>query len=320
MTTLTKTEFEIIEGIFHDGLGTYAEVTLANALILRAKLSQPLFDVAHSRAKMVDAINRLPTSHKSREVFQQEISLIMDAAQKGAEELLCKVEPAVLVRVNHVPTEYAGAKAADLVLEFIAHPSVPISVKTDKSGRVAVAEGQTSDVGEKWAARYLRVSPSELRQTIQLMGFSSMASLKSDYLNIARLVARLLIQKLDLKYCEPTNFSNAQVGNLDAVKYLLKQLLLFKKGSDGSYVIILGRSTGDVKWESRLDAIDIDSLTADRISFTPAIPRRHLMGSTFGIKIDGKTVVTFQIKHKRGESRGTARQFEFLDITTRLEV
>jgi hypothetical protein len=31
-----------------------------------------------------------------------------------------------------------------------------------------------------------------------------------------------------------------------------------------------------------------------------------------------RTVVTFQVKHRRGRVKGTARQLEFSDITTRL--
>jgi hypothetical protein len=107
---------------------------------------------------------------------------------------------------------------------------------------------------------------------------------------------------------------------LEAAKYLLRRLRHFKHGNDNSRVIIFDRTTGDVKWESLLDEIDIDRLTADRISFLPSRPRGHPIASEFGIKIDGRTVVSFQIKHKRGRSRGTAHQYEFSDITTRLRI
>ena len=84
-------------------------------------------------------------------------------------------------------------------------------------------------------------------------------------------------------------------------------------------MIIFDRKTGEVKWESRLDAVDVDALTSERISFRPSRPRGgKRSGSEFGIKIDGKPVVTFQIKHKRGTARTTTRREEFSDITTRL--
>jgi hypothetical protein len=88
MTSLSKTEFEIIEGKFHDGLGTYAELSLANALIAVANASQPLFDLRRSKAKMVEAIGALPEGHPSRITFQKEIVNIEKGSQQGAIEIL----------------------------------------------------------------------------------------------------------------------------------------------------------------------------------------------------------------------------------------
>ena len=318
---LSKTEFEVIEGIFHDGLGTLAEVTLANELIGLTHLAQPAFDTSRSKAKMADAISRLPASHASRSIFQREISNVEAGAKRGARELIEGLKPAFPVRVRHVPREYADAKAGDLRIEFAGRAPLPISVKTDKSGKVAVAEGQTPEIGPKWAERYFNVSAAELGEMVRALGYSSITELKSHYLNVARLVAEILIRKLRLVGCRPTDFSGARATDLGAIKHLFHQLLLFKSGKDHSRVIIFDRSTGDVKWESLLDGVDIDGLTSDRISFLPSRPRHgHVIGSEFGIRIDGRTIVSFQIKHKRGRSRGTVRQYEFSDITTRLRV
>jgi hypothetical protein len=318
---LSKTDFEIIEGVFHDGLGTYAEVSLANELIALADLKQTPFDASPSKAKMLDAINRLPPSHPSRGVFHKEIANIEGATKQGAVEILNQVRPAGLTRVRHTARDYADAKAGDLRLELSGRADLPVSVKTDKSGKVAVSEGQTPDIGAKWAERYFKVTPAERDRMIGELGFASLDELKSHYLNVARLVAHVLIQKLKLSECHPTDFRMARVGDLEAAKYLLRRLRHFKHGNDDSRVIIFDRTTGDVKWESLLDAIEIDSLTADRFSFLPSRARGgHPIASEFGIKIDGRTVVSFQIKHKRGRSRGTAHQYEFSDITTRLRI
>jgi hypothetical protein len=317
---LSKTEFEIIEGRFHDGLGTYAELTLANALVAHARLAQPPFDTSPGRTKILAAIAALPASHPSRPIFEREIVNIEGAARAGAAMLLAAAG-GKLLRVRHVAREFADAKAGDLRLEFADRAPLPVSVKTDKSGKVAVAEGQTPDIGAKWAARYFRVSESELRAMANELGFSSLAEMKADYLNVARLVALILMRKLELTDCEPTDFSRARVGNVEAVKYLFRQLLRYKRGSDESRVVIFDRATGEVKWESRLDAVDIDALTGERISFRPSRPRGgRPIGSEFGIKVDGRVVVTFQVKHKRGRSRGTAEGDDFGDITTRLQV
>jgi hypothetical protein len=318
---LSTTDFDVIEGHFHDGLGTYAEVLLANELILLARITQQPFDVLHSKAKMLDAINRLPASHPSRAIFRREIVNIEAGVKLGAAELLKQAGRARLTRVRHTALEYADAKAADLRLEFNGRADLPVSVKTDKSNKVAVAEGQTPHIGEKWAGRYFRVSADELNKFISDLGYSSMSELTSNYLNVARLVADVLIRKLRLVNCDPTDFSRARVTDIDALKYLLHQLVLFKSGKDKSRVIIFDRSTGQVKWESLLDEVDIDRLTADRVSFLPSRPRGgHPIASEFGVKIDGRTVVSFQIKHKRGSARDTIHRYEFSDITTRLRI
>lgn len=270
---------------------------------------------------MDDAISRLPVSHQSRTTFKEEIINIDEAVKRGAVELLSKAGAAKMTRVRHTPGEYADAKAGDLRLEFAGRADMPVSVKTDKSKKVAVAEGQTPNIGTKWAERYFRVTPAELDRMMLELGFSSMAELKSHYLNVARLVASVIIYKLKLSQCQPTDFSRARVEDLDAVKYLLRRLLHFKHGNDESCVIIFDRSTGEVKWESLLDGVDIEKLTRERISFLPSHPKNgHPITSEFGIKIDGKTVVSFQIKHRRGAARATAHHYEFSDITTRLRI
>jgi len=318
---LSTTAFDIIEGHFHDGLGTYAEVMLANELISLSRIKQQPFDVTRSRAKMLDAIKRLPATHTSREIFQREIANIESGIKRGAAELLKQAGGARLTGVRHTALEYANAKAADLRLEFDSRADMPVSVKTDKSNKVAVAEGQTPLIEEKWAERYFRVTRGDLNKMIADLGFSSIGELKSNYLNVARLVAGVLISKLGLVDCKPDDFSRARVTDLGALKFLLHQLVLFKSGNDRSRVIIFDRSTGRVKWESLLDEVDIDLLTADRVSFLPSRPRGgHPIGSEFGVKIDGRTVVSFQIKHKRGSARSTIHHYEFSDITTRLRL
>ncbi|MFL6214063.1 MAG: hypothetical protein ACJ74J_09245 [Blastocatellia bacterium] len=316
----SKSDFDVTEGIFHDGLGTFAEIVLANELIAQARLSQAPFDVTASRAKMQRAIRRLPDRDAHGERFRQEVANVEAAAQRGAAELLKTASPARLIAVRHTPREYQDAHAGDLRLVFDGRSEMPVSVKTDKSHKVAVAEGQTPDIGTKWALRYFRIAPAELDAMIRELGYDSMAALKAHYLNVARLVAHVLIRKLKLADCEPTDFSRARVTDMETLKYLLRQLRYFKHGNDHSHVIIFDRATGAVKWESLLDSVDIERLTPERVSFLPSHPRNHPIASEFGLRIDGATVVSFQIKHRRGRARGTARETEFLDITTRLRI
>ncbi len=314
----SATEFEIIEGQFHDGLGTFAELKLANKLIELGGIGQLPFNLETCEAKMRAAISRLPNNHPARKQFEIELANIAKATERGALTLLNRFEKASLAAVLHTAKDFASAKAADLVLEFQTGERLPLSVKTEKSNKIAVAEGQTPDIQTKWAERYFRVSPTEFTLLMRELGFASMEELKANYLNVSELVAQILIRKLGLVDCQPDDFSRARVTNLEAAKFLFRQLLRFKHGNDGSTVIIFDRENGSVSWESRLEAMDVEQLTADRISFRPSRPRSNHIASEFGIKIDGQVVVTFQIKHKRGKARGSQRQFEFSDITTRL--
>lgn len=316
---VSPAEFAVIEGIFHDGLGTFAELKLANSLIEFSAIDQPLFDLSAAETKMRQAAERLPSNHPARKKFETEKANIAAAAAQGAAALLSRTDKAALIRVHHSAKDFSDAKAADLVLEFRRGLMWPISVKTEKSNKIAVAEGQTPELLDKWAARYFQVSPQEFEALQRELGHDSLSDLKSNYLNVSRLAAQVLIRKLGLLDAEPNDFSRARVTNLEAAKFLFRRLLQFKHGNDGSTVIIFDRENGSVAWESKLEGIDIEKLTAERISFRPSRPRNgKAIASEFGIKVDGQAVVTFQIKHKRGKARGGARQYEFSDITTRL--
>ena len=311
--------FEIIEGVFHDGLGTFAELTLANNLIELARIKQPPFSTAASEAKMRNAVERLPVNHPARKRFEIERANIAAATVRGAASLLDRADKTSLVRVRHTARDFSDARAADLVLEFDQGVRLPVSVKTEKSNKIAVAEGQTPEIFEKWAARYFQMPRAEFDGLMRELGFASLAEMKSSYLNVSQLVAQVLIRKLGLTDCAPNDFSRARVTNVDAAKFLFRQLVKFKHGNDGSTVIIFDRENGSVAWGSKLESVKVEKLTAERISFRPSRPRAgQPIASEFGIKIDNQVVVTFQVKHKRGKTRGSQQQVDFSDITTRL--
>ncbi|MBI1762249.1 MAG: serine hydrolase [Acidobacteria bacterium] len=317
---LSKQAFDNIEGHFHDALGTYAELLLANQLIAQGQLTQMPFAVTKTETKLNAALAQLPATDARRARLQREVEYIRSAAQQGARALLTD-SGRTLATVRHTAREFADAHAADVRLEFTDGTALPVSVKTDKSNKVAVAEGQTPDLFNKWLARYFNVSREEYDGLIRELGFADEAELKANYRHVARLVAEVLIRKLALSDCAASDFSRARATNLAAAQHLFKQLRHYKHGNDASRVIIFDRVDGEVKWDSRLDALDVNALTAERISFLPARPRNGAATATeFGLKIDRQTVVTFQIKHRRGKAKGTARQYEFSDLTTRLSL
>lgn len=316
---MPKRDFEGIEGVFHDGLGTFAELSLANQLITLGDIAQRRFDLTFQQAKMETAIDSLPQEHPKRIAYPREIANIERAAAEAASMLLDQVARTELRGIEHVARDYAGAKGADLLLSFPNRPPLPVSVKTDKSGKAAVADGQTSEIREKWAKRYFSVSDEEFDGILLDLGFKSLPELKAHYLNVAEFVVEVMIRKLQLSNCSKTDLSYARTNNINAVKHVLSQLLVYKNGTDNSRVVILSRTSGQVIWETLLDTVDIDSLTSSEVSFRPSRPKfGRRVGSEFAVKVDGRAVVTFQVKHQRGAVHGTAREQEFRDITTRL--
>ena len=318
MPEFTKSDYENVEGEFHDGLGTFAEIRLANAVITQAGLSQTLFDEAPSRLKMLAAIDRLPNDHRMKAELAVEITRIEAAAAQAATILLEQAR-APLTRVRHTAQEYAGGNAADIVFEFADRPNEPISVKTDKSNKIAVADGQTPLIFEKWAARFFQLTESERDQILAALGATSIEALKANYLEVAAFVQAVILLKLRVQGDRPGDLRDARPTDLDAVKHLLKQLLAYTHGKDASRVVILSRSTGEVTWETVLDTVDVDTLTLDRVSFRPSVAKPgYAQSSEYALKVDGQAVVTFQIKHRRGGSFTPEQRRRFTDITTRV--
>lgn len=321
MPDYTKTEFEIIEGQFHDGLGTYAEITLANEIIKTYEIDQQLIDYGNSIEKMNSAIERLSSKDTAREVFTAEIENIKKGSAECVTLLRSKFSIQNPTGVLHSAKDFSNAKAADLQIICDDTSRIILSVKTDKSGKVAIADGQTPFIFEKWAHRFFQMSRFEYDHLLVELGYDSENHLKTHYLNVAKFVATVLIAKPGIENYQIDDFSQARSTNIDAVKYLLNQLLFYKKGSDNCHVVVNDRKTGKVKWETLLDSIDIDRLTLSDVTFIPSRPRYgRLIGSEFGIKIQGKTIVSFQVKHKRGKARETDRKSQFSDITTRLRI
>lgn len=321
MSSNTKAGFEILEGRFHDGLGTYAEITLANQIINMYRIDQPKIDYGNCFEKMYNVINSLSREDKIRELFSCEIENINRGVTESINILTSKFSIKDPIRVSHTPNDYSDAKAADLRIMCSDGNIILLSVKTDKSGKVAIADGQTSLIYEKWANRFFQMSRLEYNQMLNRLGYHSEDHMKLHYLNVANLAANIMIDKLGIVNYKIDDFSQARPTKIDSVKYLMTQLLYYKRGSDNCHVVVIDRSTASVKWETCLDSIDINNLILSDVTFVPSRPKYgRPISSEFGIKIQGKTVVSFQVKHKRGKARDTIRKDEFLDITTRLRI
>ncbi len=337
-----KSKFEYAEGIFHDGLGTYNEFAVANKIIMACNLRKPLFSLEASKIKMQNAINLLDMKDPRRQIFQEEIKNIETAAEQVVKKIQILITPAEIIDVKHVAKNYAGGNAADLEISIKLATEIkklPISLKTDKSGKAALADiGQTSDLN-KWFRYMFNMEKEELDAVISKMApGSNLTELKRNYLNIAHLVQRVFIDKLglvdaglvdirpgdnqqSLKTTSINNFSLAQPTNLAAVKHLVETVKRFSRGNDEAIVLVTNRTSGTVSTDATIDKVVLPTLSLKDISFRPSIPKAgYSYGSEIGIKYKGEVIFTVQIKHQRGASLTEANKMYFHDITTRLIV
>ena len=107
------------------------------------------------------------------------------AAAQAAASLEEALAGQVPTHVHHCAGQYAGGLAADLRLIVPGHEDVPVSLKTDKSGKVALADiGQTSDL-YKWFSVLFRLTAEEVDQQCSTATGLTLAEARLDFQNIA---------------------------------------------------------------------------------------------------------------------------------------
>jgi hypothetical protein len=315
---ISRGEFERLEGVFHDGLGTFFELLVANRLIEELALAQPAFDVSAPAAKMQSAMTQLGVDPR-RTILQQEIENMSLAAARAAALLQDALAGQMPSEVIHCAGRYMGGLAADLQLIVPGHESIPIALKTDKSGKVALADiGQTSNL-YKWFFELFQLTAAEVDALSQAITGLTLLDARRNFQNIAHLVQVVLINTLGLQPAAVNNLGLAVPTDVRATRHLFARIKFYKSGHDRAIVLVADRRTGRVRGDSLIDAIDPETLETSRVGFTPSSPSSHYhYGSTIGIKYDGVTIFDCQVKHQRGQNLTPERRQAFRDITTRL--
>lgn len=315
---INREEFERVEGVFHDGLGTFFELLVANRLIEEYALNQPMYDLTSALDKMQSATARLSGDPRGT-ILQLEMEHIRSAAVQAVAQLRETLAEQVPARVEHCAGQYAGGLAADLRLVIPGHEDVPVSLKTDKSGKVALADiGQTSNL-YRWFSDLFQMSDLQLEQLCLATTGLSLAEARRDFQNISLLVQTALITELGLSDAEINNLARAVPTNELATRHLFRRVKFHKSGHDRAIVLTADRRTGEVRGDTRIDEVDPDSLELTQVGFPPCTRTPYRYCATIGVKYEGVTVFTFQIKHMRGKGVTPQNRHFFGDITTRLE-
>lgn len=304
-------EYERIEGSFHDALGTLAELLLINELVTLGSL-RGSHDEAPMRARIDGALERLGSDPR-RKMLEGEVRNIERAVQEAAQGLLRSRSDLQLSGVDHSAREYAGGAASDVIVKWVDGELTRVSVKTDKSGRVALAGvGQTSV--ENWASALYGIDAVALDALARSRTGMSLEDAKHDYQDVAHLAQHVVIEALGVESVVINDWSAARATNGSAVVQLLSAVRRHLSGSDEAVTLILDRQTGRASSETVMDELEIRGLDPSRMSFTPCRPK-YRFGTTLGIKLDGKKLFDHQVKRQRG-ARPSDR---FRDVTTRVE-
>jgi hypothetical protein len=339
---LSKREYDEVEGVFHDGLGTFAEIKILLAIrdclgleTQEDERENAQLELLQSEEKMERAITRCSEAGDGRaETLISEREAVRGCGQRALgcidEQLRSDRWPGrsldEVTSARHTATEFQGGQAADISLGFDDGGLVPVSVKTDKSGKVALAGiGQTGI--EQAAHAFYGVGMGRLNELAATKLDRSLDEAKADFLDIAELWRWIMIESLRLRNpdeCEPdiNDFSECRPTSAEGVSHLMEAVRGAIHGQDGSMLVVVDRKTGGASYGSRLDLLP-GEIGVDWIRFTTGRPQSgRRVGTSVGIKIarpgtpkgKSKTVFDHQVKHRRGRNRSIA----FSDITTRV--
>lgn len=313
-----KVIYEKIEWIFHDWLWTYFELLIFNELIDFYSLTQEKITYEDVFSKMNDAIILYKKFFPNNDYeidFHQEQKNIENWSKDSMNNIQDIVWNNKIEKVFHSAGDFRVWNARDIIVKLSSWEDINISLKTDKSWKVAISDGQTPKIFEKVYNRYFNLTFKDyILLKNELFWTDDEESIFQDFQNIALLTQKVIIKQFSLINVEINNFKNAKITNLENFKFFLLQLKKFKNGKDNAFVLLVNRTTGNVGFESILDSLDLNNISLEDFSFTPCIPRWYKYATEPGIKYRWKTFISFQIKHKRGKWVSD----KFWDITIRL--
>ena len=317
-----KAVYEKIEWIFHDWLWTYFELLIYDKINEYYKLEQEESNLDESKRKMklgIELYNKFFPNNEYNIDLNNEIRNIENASNLAINKIIEVVWIATIKKVNSSSQDFREWNARDLYIELLNWENLNFSIKTDKSGKVAVFEWQTPKIQEKVYNRYFNLSNQDFEILLSTtFPWKTFNEIKENYQNIALLTQKVIIKQLWLKNAEINNLWESTITNITNLKHLITQLKYYKRSDDNSILIWANRKTWELIEDAIIDKINTDNLSVDEVCISKTDSRKwgYWTEPTFYFIIDWKKIafVSFQTKHQRW-ARSSIR---FQDITIRL--
>lgn len=317
-----KSIYEKIEWIFHDGLWTYFELIIYDKINIQYNLNQAEADKSEAKRKMklwIDLYNKFFENNEYNINLENDISNIEHASILALEKIVWIVWTENVTEVTSSANDFIEWNARDVFINLSNWENLNFSIKTDKSGKVAVFEWQTPKIQEKVYNRYFNLSNQDFEILLSTtFPWKTFDEIKENYQNIALLTQKVIIKQLWLENAEINNLWQATITNLRNLKHLITQLKYYKRSDDNSILIWANRETWELIEDAIIDRIDTDNLNVDDFCISKTASRKwgYWTEPTFYFIDNWRKVafVSFQTKHQRW----TRSSVKFQDITIRL--
>lgn len=316
-----KAIYEKIEWIYHDGLGTYFELLVYDKVNEFYGLGQLESNKELAIKKMwyaADLYTKFFSKNEYKIDFEWEKNNVISWSDNTFEVIKEIIWDIWVSSVVSSAQEYRQWNARDIYVNLTNGETLNFSLKTDKSWKIALFEWQTSDIFEKVYRRYFNLDIAEYEaMKLGLFGTIDNHIIFEHFENVAQLTQQVIIKQLWLTWegVWVNSLKSAKATSEDNLKHLIRQLIRYERSDDNSIVIGINRLTGELVGKTLIDAVDLEYFNLDDFTFLPCNPRKYLFWTEPWVKYKWKTIVSFQVKHKRGKNPS----LKFGDITIRLK-
>lgn len=310
--------YEKIEWFFHDWLWTYFELLVYDKINEKYMLWQSESDKSTAIWKMENWKSLYKVFFAKNE-YNVDRNIEIDSIKRWSLVALEQIEEIIgdkkVIAVSCSSQDYRQWNARDIFIDLQNQEQLNFSLKTDKSGKVAIFQWQTSNIYERVYKRFFNLKEESYEKLkVELFNTAEESIIRQDFENIALLTQNVVIKQFWVVWWSVNNLKDAKATNFENMKYFIKQLKRYKVWDDNSIIIAVNRLSWDLIKSTVLDEVDLDKMDINDFSFLPCKPRKYRYWTEPWIKYKTKKFVSFQIKHQRWRNPSN----KFGDITIRL--